>query len=57
MTTLEDLKTEKETLEMKIRANEELLKSIQDTIYWDKKRVKLIDSQIKVTPATQTPVG
>lgn len=56
MTTLETLTSEKDSLEQKIRANEELLKSIQDTIYWDKKRVKLIEAQIKVTP-TQTPVG
>lgn len=50
MTNLETLMQEKTSLEEKIRGDQALIEACTTSIYWNKKRIKLIDSQIKALP-------
>lgn len=51
MTTLETLTEEKAELEKKIKGDQSVIEAATNSIYWNKKRIKLIDSQIKALPA------
>lgn len=50
MANLETLTQEKASLEEKIRGDQALIEAATTSIYWNKKRIKLIESQIKALP-------
>lgn len=55
MTTLETLTEEKTDLEKKIANDEAVIESATTSIYWNKKRIKLIDQHIKALPVKEEP--
>lgn len=50
LTPTEKLKQEIADLQSKIKGDEQVIEASTTSIYWNKKRIKLIDSQIKALP-------
>lgn len=46
----EQLESEKAELEKQVTVNQELIETTQTMIYWLKKRIKLVDAQLKAMP-------